>query len=165
MSNCYTHASFIIPLTSEQKDFAVRVIECFEDDAIDLRKNHKTKEAKAYDNDVYRMAKKLAKNIDDYEPDWALKGFDYDTDESEGLKISHDEHINTDNAAYFAHLILKHFNSDKYVCIDAAHICDKAIVDHFGGTALFVTKKGVNWMSTSNWLERQVQLFDKKQAK
>jgi hypothetical protein len=163
MANYYTQASFIIPLTEEQTVFAVKVIECFLDEKIDLTKRHKTKASKAYDNAVFCLARKLAKSVDEYDPDNQCIGFSYQA-KPKGLWISHDENINTDNAGVFTQCLLKHFDIDAYVAIEAAHTCDRARLDGFGGHALFITKKHIRWVSTFEWIERQARRSGLKRA-
>lgn len=158
MANYYTEASFILPLTSEQLTFAFNVLECVQDDEIDLRKKHKTTKARSYDSSVYSVAKKFAKSNNDYEADYFSLGFDFSSIE-EGLWISYEENINTERAALFCHLILKHFDSNNHVAISASHTCSKPRLDAFGGHAAFVTKKGVKWMSTDCWLNSQINRF------
>lgn len=163
MANYYTQASFIIPLTAEQTVFAVKVLECFLDEKIDLTKRHKTKVARAYDIAVFRLARKLAKSVDEYEVHNQYIGFSFQA-QPNGLWISHDESINTDNAAIFTQCLLKHFDIDGYVAIEAAHTCDKARLDGFGGHALFITKKHIRWVSTYEWIESQARRSGLKRA-
>jgi hypothetical protein len=155
MANYYTEAAFEINLELEQKIFALQVLECAEDEKVDFTKSHKTAHEAAYPKDVYRLAKKFVKSLDDYEPGSVYLPFEY-ADTGDSIHIAHDESINTEAAATFCYLILKHFDSDGYVCIEAAHTCSKPRPDGFGGHAAFVTKKGVKWMSTGYWIHKNI---------
>lgn len=155
MANYYTKAALEFTLPLEQKTFALQVLECVEDEKVDFTKSRKTMHESAYPNDVYRIAKKFIKSLDDYEPGNVYLPFDY-MDAGDCIHIAHDENINTESAATFCHLILKHFNSDSYVCIEAAHTCSKPRADGFGGHAAFITKKGVKWMSTGYWMHKNI---------
>ena len=158
MANYYTEASFILPLTSEQQEFAFNVLDCIQDKKIDLLKKHKNAKAKSYDRSIYSLAKKFAKVNDEYEQGDDTLGFDVEPNE-DGIWISHDESINTENAAFFCHLILKHFDSNDYVAIQASNTCSKPRLDAFGGHAAFVTKKGIRWISTFEWIQKQINNF------
>ena len=166
MANFYTKASFVLPLTSEQADFALEVLNCITDAELDFTKKHKNKAGKAYDNDVYRLAKKFAKTCDDFIQGEFYLGFEYEKfdNDPKGIWISSDESIDTGEAAEFCHLILKHFDSDDYVSIEAAHTCSKLRLDAFGGHAAFVTKKGIKYFSTFEWIGRQVNHLNKAKA-
>jgi hypothetical protein len=161
MANYYTKASFVVVLSETEKAFAFDVLKCVQDEGLDLKKKYKNKNAKQYSNDVYRIAKKFALFIEDYDQGDVNLGFQCDPEER-GLWIYHDETIDTDIAATFVHLLLKHFNSDKCVSFEASHTCSKALTDGFGGHAAFVTRKGVKWFSTHQWLSRQEDKFKDK---
>ncbi|MCU7556089.1 hypothetical protein OCL06_15970 [Alteromonas sp. ASW11-19] len=156
MANYYTDASFIVPLTPEQTEFALKVLQCATDDSIDFTKKHKTAAAKQYEPAVFRLAKKLAKAVMDESLEEVCLDFRCEQ-EPKGLWISHDETINTYHAATFTHLIMKHFDIDGYIDIQAAHTCNKRRLDAFGGHAAFITKKEVKWTSTHQWVYQQAK--------
>lgn len=156
MATYNTLASFIIPLSPVQLDFAVSVLSCVEDEKLDLTKKHKTKAAKAYNSSVYRLAKRFAKKMEGYDPEFAYSGFSWERG-SGGLWISHDESIHTDNAAMFTHLLLKHFDIEGYVAIEASHDCDRPRLDAFGGHAFFVTKNALRMTTTCKWVYQQAK--------
>ena len=158
MANYYTEVSFILPLTSEQLSFAINVLDCIQDDEIDLRKKQKTAKARSYDSSVYSVAKRFAKSHNDYGADYFTLGFSFSSI-GDGLWISYEENIDTESAALFCHLILKHFDSNNHIAISASHTCSRPLLDAFGGHAAFVTKKGVKWMSTNYWLNSQIDRF------
>lgn len=163
MANYYTEASFIIPLTEEQVKFAFDVADCIQDERIDFNAKRKNTAAKSVKTDVYEIAKKAILSFEDYEPGCASLEFNMEP-QPEGLWIYHDESINTNNAANFTHLLLKHFDLDVCVGIEASETCSKARLDSFGGHAAFVTKKGIKWMSTSEWIHKQIDAFNKRLA-
>jgi hypothetical protein len=163
MANYYTEASFVVPLNQEQTKFAFDVLDCVQDGDIDFNSKRKSVAAKSFKSDVYKTAKKLALSLDDYEPGDVYLDFQVEPD-SDGIWFSHEESINTDTAANFILLILKYFNLDICVGITAAHTCSKARLDAFGGHAIFITKKGMKWISTFDWLHDQTIAFNKRLA-
>ena len=160
MANYYTKAALELTLPLEQKIFALQVLECAEDENVDFTKSRKTAHEAAYPNDVYRLAKRFVKSLDDYEPGNVYLPFEY-VDTGDSIHIAHDENINTEAAATFCYLILKYFDSDDYVCIEAAHTCSSPRADGFGGHAAFITKKGGKWMSTGHWMHRIIAKHQK----
>jgi hypothetical protein len=163
MADYYTEASFTVPLSNEQIQFSIKVLECVENDKIDFNKRSKDKLAKSFDADVYRVAKKLALSLCDYEPGMACLDFVVEVD-GDSLLISHEETINTDNAAMFVHLILKFFDLNICVSIQASHACSRPMPDAFGGHAYFVTKGSLKMMTTHCWVDKQTTLFNKRMA-
>lgn len=160
MANYYTNAAIEFKLTLKQKNFALKVLECAEDEEVDFTTSRKTLHESTYPNDVYRIAKKLVKSLHDYAPGDVYLPFDY-MDVGDSIHISHDETIDTQAVATFCHLILKHFDSDAYVCIEAAFTCSSPRPDGFGGEAAFITKKGVKWMSTGYWMQKNIAKHNK----
>lgn len=154
MANYYTEACFILPLSKTQKTFALSVIECATDQAIDFTDKSKVEQAKQYDTDVFTLAKQLVTAFD-YTPGEVCLEFVAHKDE-DGIQISHDEHINTEAAAMFCHLMLKHFNLNEHVVIEAAHTCSATRVNGYGGHAAFITKVGIKWFSTHEWISQQI---------
>jgi hypothetical protein len=161
MANYYTHTSFIIPLNQEQTNFAFDVLDCAQNEEIDFNSNRKNVAAKSFKTDVYKVAKKLALFLTDYELGCVSLDFTVSSD-ADGIWISHDETINTEVAAYFTQILLKHFDLDIGVGIEASHTCNKSHLDAFGGHAAFVTKKSVKWTDTRQWLQKQTDAFNKR---
>lgn len=161
MPNYCTNASFIVPLNQEQTKFAFDVIDCVQDERIDFNNKRKSVTAKSFKTDVYKIAKKLALSLDYYKPNNVCLDFKIDS-HANGVWISHDETINIENAAYFVHLILKYFKLNICVGIQASYTCDESRFDAFGGVAVFVTKKGLKWMSTDEWLQKHTDAFNKR---
>ena len=155
MANYYTRASFLLPLKEPQITFALSVIDCALDENLDFTKRHKTKAAKAYNPSVFSIAKKMARNQSDYDQGGFYLDFSFSV-ESNGILIFHDESIDTCKAALFCHVILKHFDSNEAVLLNAAHTCSSARPDGFGGEAAFITKNNIRWMSTDYWLTRKL---------
>jgi hypothetical protein len=157
VSDYYTNGCISFPVNAEQKVFANKVHDCILDEDIDLLKNHKTEFGKLFDNDVYRVAKKIAKFLgSDYSDDsMANVGFDL-VDVRGGFQLQDDgEFLNIGSAAYFVNRILKYFDLDYGVPMQVAHTCSKHEVSGFCGTAAYVTKREIRWLSTNNWLEKQ----------
>ena len=163
MSNSFTDASFIVPLSREQAAFALAVFQCANNTDIDFRKKHKTVTAKTYPNDVYKIAKKVALSTSDYDPNWVQIDFVLKKHD-EGVLIEGDESINPDNAAYFVQLILKHFDLNVCLGIEASHTDDKSRPGVYGWHAAFVTKKNIKWMTTHDWIHQQTERFNKQFA-
>lgn len=156
MADFYTQGSFILKLNNIEQAFAMSVIDCVQDEEIDLTKTHKTVAAKAYDAEVYRAAKKLASTIDDYEFREYCLGFDI-AQETEGLWFSDWDCFNGYNAANFIHIVLKHFDKPDIVCFELAHTCSKLRLDSFSGEAWCITKKTIRNMNTGQWLSQQIK--------
>lgn len=156
MASYYTKSAFELELNQEEKAFALQVLTCAKDNDVKFRKSHKTAHERTYPSEVYRIAKKFVASFDelDESEDFYLP-FEFCATE-DGILFSHDENINTYAAATFCHLILKHFSSDNYVCIEAAHTCSSDRTDGFGGHAAFITKKGIKWMSTRQWMHKNI---------
>ena len=165
MANYYTAASFIFPLEKEQAKFAMGVLECINQDNLeDLQNPHKTEWSQSVDPAMLKCAKKLLTSLGEDFTDWGYLGFVVDID-SAGLWIRSDESINTENAAVFIQILLKHFNLDTSVSINASHTCSKLRLDAFGGHAAFVTKTGISWMSTDSFLHKKESAHQKRLAK
>lgn len=159
MADYYTEASFKVPLNPEQIKFAFDVLDCAQDERIDFKDKHKNTAAKSFFTEVYKTAKKLALSFDD------AVYIDFNIErQDDGIWISHETSIDTEIASYFVYLILKHFNLDICVAIEASHTCSKPRLDAFGGHAAFVTKNGVKWMSTRQWINKQTDAFNKSLA-
>lgn len=79
-------AGFTLPL--EQKIFTFQVLECAKDEKVDFTKSRKTIHESAYSNDVYRVAKKFIKSLDEYEFGNVYLPFDY-TDTGDCIHIGH----------------------------------------------------------------------------
>lgn len=163
MANYYTHGSFIIPLTSEQVEFGLSLIECVCDKKLDLLNNYKRKAASKYEESVYKLAKKLARRLYLYGCEEFQFSFDVE-ETNEGLCLYSFESFNTEQAATFTHLLLKHFDLNHIVAIEAAHSCSRPRSDGFGGHAAVVSKLGVKWMSTYDWVKKQKKRLERKVA-
>jgi hypothetical protein len=152
MANYYSAASFIIPLTPDQAKFALSVIYCLEDDAEFDKSFDEQHEDFDFDKSVFELSKTIFNNhleVDD--PDYFSLEFCAEKDET-GLWVSCEEYINSHNAAYLTHAILKFFNINKPVLIEVGSWCDRRQLEGFGGHAAFVTRDSVEWVSTSQWL-------------
>ncbi len=157
MANYYTQASFVFSLTTKQALFAIQVAECLED-IIFQQEKHKT-HSSIFEFDVLEVAKLFASKSDNYEASNYELEFDIEID-SEGVWISHDEVINTDNASIFIQIILNYFRIDTYVFFGACTFCSKKHLDGFSGIAYFITKDEIKWQSTDSWGNQQKQLFE-----
>ena len=61
----------------------------------------------------------------DYEP--GFNWYEFVCEIKDGNLWAHgDKNINTESAALFSHLLLKHFKSTGFASIEAAHTCGKA---------------------------------------
>ena len=114
--------------------------------------------------EVFEVAKKLVMSVEGYVQGEVRLGFEF-VYVGGSFRIYHRETINLVNAAQFAHIILNHFESDEFVLINAAETSNIPAVGQFGGNAAFVTKKGIKWMSTQNWLQTQAERHTAKLTK
>ena len=55
---------------------------------------------------------------------------------------------------------LKKFRPNQYIAFELAYTCDKPRINEFGGSACFITRAGVRWMDTANWIARQIKKFE-----
>ncbi len=159
MANYYTQASFVFKLTSEQALFAIQVAECLEDEMFQHEKD-KT-HSSLFEFNVLETAKLFASKSDSYEASNYELEFEIEID-SEGVWISHDEVIDTDNASIFIQIILNYFRIDTYVFFEACTYCSKKHLDGFSGIAYFITKDEIKWQSTYSWISQQKQLFENR---
>jgi len=157
MANYYTQASFIFKLTTEQALFAIEVAKCLEDERFQ-QESFKTHSA-IFEFSALEVAKLFASKSDNYEASNYELEFDIEID-SEGVWISHDEVINTDNASIFIQIILNYFQIDTYVFFEACTFCSKKCLDGFSGIAYFITKDEIKWQSTHSWVNQQKKLFE-----
>jgi len=165
MADFYSQASFVIPLNAEQLTFANKVIECalgqINDDIYDFNEDYDPLVVKSVSEDVYTMAKALVLQTDDYEKGCVCLGFltqaVYD-----GLWITGEENINDELAANFTQMLLQYFDLDICVCFGVAYTCSKPRLDAFGGDAVFVTKKEVEYISSTQWLSKKKAEFEKQ---
>jgi hypothetical protein len=155
MSNNITHAAFLLPLTTVQTAFAIDVCKHLASDRSNTT-NDEASEPATNLSDVYCIAKRITTLIPGHQEGGLLLGFEYHAADG-GLEIFYDDHINTENAAVFCQQILLHFNSEKYVTINASHIGENFEYNDYGGHAAFVTKDIIVWMSTTSWLEEQIK--------
>lgn len=86
-------------------------------------------------------------------------GFDFDVNE-DGLQIGREDNIDIDMAAIAAQSLLVFFDLADPVLIEVAHNCDKLRPRSHSGTAAFVTKDSIDWMSTSGWLESKLREYN-----
>ncbi|MFV7771678.1 hypothetical protein [Shewanella marisflavi] len=165
MSTYTTQAYFLLPLSESQVNFALSVLNCIQDRKLDFEDRRSAKTTSRYGADCYNIAKQLyTKHEDAFDYEERKLTFDVDV-ESDGLWISHDETLHSEAVAQFCRLILKHFDLDTYVLIQAARTADVVRPGAFGGHAAFVTKKGIKWMCTEKWLEQQARAFDREQSR
>ena len=74
-----------------------------------------------------------------------------------------DESGNPEAVAYLVHLFLAKFHPDRCWSLAFAVGCDKPRIDEFGGGALFVTAKDIQWVSTYAWIEEKRKAFEEAQ--
>ena len=154
----FTSGCFFVPMNQASIKFTNDVYNCLVDDEIDLLKRHKTFLAKRYDNDVYRVAKKMAKRMGDDYSEYGFCQLDFELLAMErGYLIMDDgEYINLKHAANFVHLILNYFNFDYGVPMQVVNTCSSPIPNSSNAVAAYVTKREIKWLSTEQWLSNQV---------
>lgn len=167
MANNYVKSSFVFEVTSEQAEFAKGIYDAASHgdfQPVEMME----KEDYALDGVSKESIKGLRSYIEYLDFDhYDLSCFSMDFDlivEEGGLWLSHDESIDIENAAYFCSFIMKHFDMDTFLSVTAAFICSKPRLNEFGGTAAFITKDGVDWLSMDNWLNQKEKEFSEKAA-
>lgn len=163
MTNYYTEASFIIPCNTCQVTIAFKALSAITDgNTVDFD----TLMSRKPDNGLLRE-EVIIRHCLNHHPDrlpesghypdfWDFDAFQTD----DGIWIRANESINTEHAAIFTEAVLAAFNLPHLVVIEAAHTCDKARLDAFGGHACTVTKNGIIWHDYNDSLEatRQAHL-------
>lgn len=146
---------FLIPLTFEQALFAITVIETAEYPALNYAKPSAKTNQLTVGSELFKLARKLVKSLGcDLESKISL-GLRAECLPSEGLKISYNSKVGALNAATFAKLILKHFDLDCAVRVNATNVCESEVIGRLIGEAAFVTKSSIKWLRTSDWLDKQ----------
>lgn len=131
MANNYAQFSCLLPLTPEQTNYAKNLLTQMEDD--DTERNHRRTTQRRY---VY---------------------FQHNA-ESDGYWFHSDESGDPEQLALFIHHLIEKFDLPPFG-FDWAFTCSKPRIDEFGGGAVWITKEGFEWLSTSNWLyEKQMNL-------
>lgn len=159
MSNNYTLSSFSIPLTHEQLAIAQEALDLLQDPLASYVTEVNQHTSDTYSDQAILIAKDLVSDQDFDGGDDDELQLEFRTEPHEdGLAVYHDESINVENAAAFAHVLLHVFDSNESVSISAAYTCSKPQIDQFGGFGAFVTKQGIDWISVTQ------QLFEKRTA-
>ncbi|MBE8232311.1 MAG: hypothetical protein HAW67_01150 [Endozoicomonadaceae bacterium] len=157
MSNILNNACFAIPLSAQQSAFAL--------EALDNVKHCDTSNRPTINvtvSEVHAVAQKFVTECHEYIENTGEVGFMVEAHPTQGLLISHGEHIETVNAAVFTQIILAHFDLDFNVAIQASHVSSKKALGVYGGHAFFVTKDAVTSFDLSSWVHQQRELHVQK---
>jgi hypothetical protein len=147
MANYYSLASFEIPLTSDQADFALRLAE-----AVGESSNEEDTP-----NDCTEIAQAIRADID-FDTDADQLGFEIHKIEA-GVWITHNEEsFSSNHAASFAQHLLKHFKLNDFVLeIQISYSCSRPTTEAFGGACCLVTKDEIKHFSTIDWAREEKQ--------
>jgi hypothetical protein len=160
MASSQIFAAFFVPLNPEQITFALDVFDCTEDENIDFEDTRKSTAAKTFKDDVYQVAKKTVLALECYEPFTPCLDFRIDV-VHDGINIIHRETVDTDTSASFVHQLLKHFNLDTYVSVQASQVSREYNLDICNNHSVFITKKGIKKTFANAWIRKQTELFNK----
>lgn len=115
-------------------------------------------EQKWFTEELKRRAATLADPDDDANADY----FDWEFFSSkEGappdrLKL-HNHEGGEGNVANLLQTFLKRFHPDKVVAFELAQTCDKDRSDGFGGGAVVISAKRIQWLFTYPWVQRRLK--------
>ena len=167
MANHYIQASFMIKCTREQADIATGAlseVSTYDDEMSDWAKSVIKRAA----DDTFTLKETILRECFFNHPDQSddIGAHDHSSElfwdfdavvEDDGIWVSADESINTDHAAIFTSAVLKAFEIDDLVVIEAAHTCSKPQLDAFGGHAVVVSKDHIEWDSTQQFIAAERQ--------
>jgi len=93
--------------------------------------------------------------------DWAFEG----TPDKPTLWLHADEQGDAEKAAYFVQAFLRKFRLKRAFTLSWAETCSRPRLSEFGGGAIFVTAKKIEWLSTYSWLADKVKAHKVKAHK
>lgn len=167
MANYTTAVSFVLPLTLGQKEWALSVKK-LADSVGDRGSGSLYLDTVAAiksgaESTVVEAAAQLVEygssgvQTEDY--DGALAHFGPCSEEMEWLWVHGDEDAQPEWLADWISKIITHFELDVCWGFQWSLGCSKARLDAYGGGAVTVTKDGPKFLSTSEWLNKEVETF------
>lgn len=92
-------------------------------------------------------------------------GFErYISNDRSGVSIYAEEYGDVSVAAIILQAFLKKFRPNDHFSIQWADTCSKPRAGEFGGGAVFITAKKLEWMYTSNWINERITDFEKSNS-
>jgi hypothetical protein len=77
--------------------------------------------------------------------------------EADSMVFYSEESGNTDFLCEILQRMLARFDCDKAIAFECAFTCSSPRPGEFGGAAAWITKDGVEWCSTGNWLAEKMK--------
>ena len=139
MADYYTYVSAIVELPAEILDTFEKLAEYLEDENVELQVD-----LDAFDKNM----------LNAHERGWCCLHYERESDEKLWIRdFGGSAYI--DELATCFHLALRFHNSDKSVVFDWANGCSKRRVDAFGGGAVFISKSGIDSITTYEWMRQK----------
>ena len=133
MADYFTNFSVVLPLTQEQREYALQLV----------------KEVEAYRNEGTPLRTDFPESIKDVVEDWP---FDVEA-ASNGVWLN-SQYGGQESACAFIQHLLQKFEFAPAVAFEWSHDCSKPLTDAFGGGAAFITSSEIETFSTSEWLQK-----------
>ena len=133
MANYFTNFSVILPLTKEQQENALNLVNAVE----------------RFRNEGRSLPPDFPESIREVVEDWP---FDVEP-VKEGIWINSQYGGQETVCAFIQHLLQK-FDFAPYVTLEWSHDCDKPQTDAYGGGAALITSTEIETFSTSEWLQK-----------
>ncbi len=131
MADYYTNFSVVLPLTKEQKDYAIQTAKQIE--------QHRSEDKPLPTN----FSKMLADELEN----WV-----FETEVTEKGIWLHSQYGGQDAACVFIQHLLQTFKFVAGVTFEWSHDCSRPLVDAFGGGAAFITAAHIQTFTTQQWL-------------
>lgn len=133
MADYYTNFSVRIPLTPEQKEYAIQL----------------AKQMEARRNDDQPLPADFPSDLADEAENWT---FEVEPD-NQGIWLQ-SQYGGQDTACVFIQHLLRKFHFAPFVAFEWSHDCTKPRTDAYGGGAAFVTTAEIKTLNTSEWLRQ-----------
>jgi hypothetical protein len=152
-------ASFTIPLAKENIPFVLDVFKCAEDARINFDSDTICEVGRQYWIKVYKVAQKIALELESYTAFCGCLDFNIDTTEN-GIEITHNERLDIDTSTTFTRIILEHFDSDLFIYFEYQNNLSPTGRNLFRCNSVAITKYAVETTSFSRWSNDLKQKFE-----
>ena len=133
MADYFTYFSVALPLTKEQREYALQLVA----------------QVEAHKNDDAPLLGSFPSDLTDEIEDWY---FETEAD-NEGIWI-HSQYGGQESACAFIQHLLQKFDFAPAVAFEWSHDCTKPRTDAYGGGAAFITSTEIETMTTHEWLSK-----------
>ena len=133
MADYFTNFSVVLPLTKEQQEYAIQIIE----------------QAKAHSFDNHPLPSDFPADLTEITEDWV-----FDAEKQENGLWLHSENGGQETAAALIQHLLQKFDFAPSVGFEWSHDCSKPRTDAFGGGAAYITATEIETLTTAGWLQK-----------